>query len=140
MRKFKFMVSLLLILLCLIGAGCSDKNTSSVLSDAIPENITRIEASGYYNGELSPWELTQIEIEELNTWISQLSLKHRTYGERESPNWIYNGGISCNFNINDGELSFNWVYIDKAYIFYDEEWYEITNTSTPPLNLAGPGM
>lgn len=139
MKKFNLVASVLLILLCLIITGCSGENTSSVITEAIPENITRIEASGYRNGELEPWELTQAEIEELGTWISQLSLKHRTYAEGKAPNEVWNGGVSYTFNINDGELSFTWSYIDKAYIWYDGEWYEITNTSTPPLDLAGPG-
>lgn len=75
----------LLMLLCLIVTGCSVENASSVISEAIPENIARIEVSGFYNGELEPWELTQAEIEKLNTWITQLSLKHRTYAEGEAP-------------------------------------------------------
>ena len=79
--------------------------------------------------------MTQEEIEELNAWLSELSLEHRTYAERKAPNEVWNGGSSYQFNVNDGELSFAWVYIDKAYFRYDGEWYEITNTSAPPLNL-----
>lgn len=139
MKKSGFIMFALSVLLCLTITGCSNESASSVISEAIPENITRIEVSGYRNGELEPWELTQAEIEELNTWIPQLSLKHRTYAEGESPNKVYNGGIGYTFNINDGEMSLTWSYIDKAYILYDDEWYEITNTSTPPLDLAGPG-
>lgn len=75
----------------------------------------------------------------MNTWVSQLSLKHRTYAEGETPNRVYNGGIRYSFNINDGELLFDWLSIDKAYIVYDGEWYEITNTSTPLLDLPGSG-
>lgn len=139
MKKFSPAALVLSILLCLIVTGRSGKNASSVISEAIPENITSIEASGFYSGgELAPWELTQAEIEELNTWITQLSLKHRTYAEGEAPNEAYNGGVCYRFHINDGELSFTWSYIDKAYIQHDGEWYEITNTTTPPLDLAGP--
>ena len=88
---------------------------------------------------MEPWELTQAEIEELITWVSQLSLKHRTYAEGKTPNRVYNGGVGYSFNINDGELTFDWASIDKAYILYDGKWYEITNTLTPPLDLPGPG-
>ena len=60
-----------------------------MITEAIPENITHIEASGSRNGGyLEPWELTQAEIEELNTWVPQLSLKHRTYAEGETPNCV----------------------------------------------------
>ena len=126
------------MLSCLIVTGCSAENTSSVISEAIPENITHIEVSGFYNGALEPWELTQTEIEELDTWIAQLSLKHRTYAEGEAPNEVYAGGVCYRFDINDGEMSFTWVHIDAAYLPYDGGWYEITNTTTPPLGLPGP--
>ena len=126
------------MLSCLIITGCSTENASSVIGEAFPENITHIEVSGFYNGELEPWELTQTEIEELDTWIAQLSLKHRTYAEGEAPNEVYAGGVCYRFDINDGEMSFTWVHIDAAYLQYDGGWYEITNTTTPPLGLAGP--
>ena len=109
-----------------------------MISDAIPESITFVEVSGFYNSELDPWELTQVEIEELCVWIPQLNLKHRTYDKGKAPNEGCNGESYYTFNVNDGEMSFTWVYIDKAYIRYDGEWYEITNTSTPPLNLNEP--
>ena len=139
MKKLNPIAFVLSMLLCLIVAGCSTGNTSSMISDILPKSITRIEVGGSYNGELEPWELTSVEIEELRTWVSQLSLTHRTYAKGEAPNEVYNGGICYTFDINDGETSFTWVYIDKPYIHYDGEWYEITNTKNPPLDLAGPG-
>lgn len=138
MKKFSSILLTLSILLCFTITGCSNESVSSVIDEVLPESITSIEMSGYYNGELEPWELTQTEIDELRIWINQLSLEHRTYAEGETPNRVWNGGTSYGFNVNDGELFFDWVYIDKAYILYDGEWYEITNTLTPPLDLAGP--
>lgn len=137
MRKFSYILLVLSILLCFTITGCSNESTSSVIDEVLPESITSIEVSGYYNGELEPWELTQTEIDELRTWIDQLSLEHRTYAEGETPNRVWNGGTSYGFNVNDGELLFDWVHSDKVYILYDSEWYEIMNTSTPPLDLAG---
>ncbi len=134
----KFSSFLLAILLCFTITGCSNENASSVIREVLPENITSIEMSGFYNGgELEPRELTQAEIDELRTWINQLSLKHRTYAEGKTPNRVWNGGTSYGFNVNDGEVSFAWANIDRAYIQYDGEWYEIMNTSAPPLDLAG---
>jgi len=138
MKKHSLLLIALSVILSLSIVGCSKEDAASVLGDAIPEKITSIEVSGFYGGsELKPWELVQEEIEELNVWLPELSLEHRTYTKGEAPNEVWNGGTSYRFNINDGELSFAWVYIDKAYIQYDGEWYEITNTSTPPLDLAG---
>lgn len=135
MKKLRFVFLELAILLCVTVTGCSNESASSVI--VLPENITSIEMSGYYNGELEPSALTQAEIDELGTWITQLSLKHRTYAEGETPNKVWNGGVSYDFNINDGEISFAWVHSDKVYILYDSEWYEIMNTSEPPLSLSG---
>ena len=139
MKRFGYIIFALSALMCIVLTGCAKANEVLMITEAIPEIITRIEASGSYNGELEPWDLTQAEIEELNTWIPQLSLKHRTYAEGETPNRVYNGGICYTIDINDGEMRFTWIYIDKPYIQYDGEWYEITNTKTPPLDLAGPG-
>ncbi len=136
MKKIGLIILTITILLCGMVTGCSREDTDPVFGDAIPEKITSIEVSGFYNGsDLEPWELTQEQTEELNTWLAELSLKHRTYAEEETPNKIYSGGTSYQFHINDGELTFTWVCIDKAYIWYNDEWYEITNDQTPPLGL-----
>ncbi len=136
MKKFSSALLALSILLCFTITGRSRESASSVIGEVLPENITSIEMSGFYNGgELEPWELTQAEIDALRTWIGQLSLKHRTYAEGETPNRVWNGGTSYGFDVNDGEVSFAWAYIDRAYIVYEGEWYEITNTSDPPLDL-----
>ena len=138
MKKHSLLLIVLSVILSLTITGCSKEDAASMLGDAIPEKITSIEVSGFHGGgELKPWELTQEEIEELKVWLPELSLRHRTYAKGEAPNEVRNGGTSYTFNINDGELSFAWVYIDKAYFRYDGEWYEITNTSAAPLDLAG---
>lgn len=138
MKKFSQILSIMVVLLCVMVTGCSSKDNgiSPILGDALPEKITSIEVSGFYNGgDLEPWQLTQEEIEELNAWLSELSLEHRTYDEGKAPNEVWNGGSSYQFDVNDGELSFTWIYIDKAYFWYDGEWYEIINKSIPLLNL-----
>lgn len=139
MKKILFA---LLVLFCLTITGCANKGGLSneqqpfVVNEMIPENITHIEVSGFRNGgELEPWELNQEEIEELTEWLSELSLMHKTYGEGEAPNEVWNGGTAYQFNINDGEKTFAWVHIDKTYIQYGTEWYEIVNEAVPPLNL-----
>ncbi len=136
MKKINLIMLLLTVLLCGMVTGCS-KEEALVLDDVIPDNITSVEISGFYGGsELKLRELTQEEIEELNTWVSELSLEHRTYAKGEAPNEAWSGGTSYRFNINDGKMSFSWINIDKTYILYDNEWYEITNTSNPPLGLS----
>ena len=90
MIKIKFHLFALLIFLCFTVTECSDRREPSnaqqlsVINEMIPENITQIEVSDFYNGEkLEPWELDEEEIKELAAWISELSLMHKTYGEGE---------------------------------------------------------
>lgn len=40
MKKLKPIAFVVTILLCLIVTGCCSENTTSVISDAIPESIT----------------------------------------------------------------------------------------------------
>ena len=136
MKKYDLILPVLAALLGFMMMGCSGVDTGSVSipGEIIPEKITSVEVSGFYNGsDLEPWTLTQEEIAELGTWFSGLSLKHRTYADGEAPNEVWSGGTSYRFDMNGGEASFAWVYIDKAYIWYDGEWYEITNTEASPF-------
>ena len=69
-----------------------------------------------------------------SSWISQLSLEHRTFEESKTPGEMYAGWNSYIFEINDGELTF--TYNDggtMTYIIYDEEWYEVLNPSELPF-------
>lgn len=75
MKKYKFSILALAILLCFSLTACSenDRSASDLL---IPENITSVElGGGQYNGDwVEPRELSQTEMEDLNTWVSQLFL------------------------------------------------------------------
>ena len=64
MKRFGVIALVLSILFCIALTSCSTTNEVSVIIEAMPESITHIEASGNYNGELEPWELTQAEIED----------------------------------------------------------------------------
>ena len=132
MKKFSFVFFVLAILFAV--TACSDN--TAIIDELVPENITDVELSGYYNGGVvEPRMLDQTEIEELSAWVSKLSLTHRTFKQGEAPNDL-NGGTAYVFSFNDGELSFAWVDIGtNKYIHYEDEWYEIRNTSKSPLGL-----
>lgn len=141
MKKETIILLMLSVFLCFAVTGCSNesifhKDTASGLAEMLPENIISIEVSGFYNGgDLQAWELGQDEIEELTAWVTELSLKHCLFDEGKAPNEYWCGGVSYTFDINNGELSFTWIYIDKAYVRYHGEWYEIISSSEPPLGL-----
>lgn len=138
MKRYHRILSVLAVSSCLMAAGCSSGDTgiSSVLGP-LPEEIAGVEMSGFYDGsDFGPQELTQEEIEELDAWLQGLSLEHRTYAEGGAPNEVWSGGTSYRFEVNSGELSFTWAHIDKAYIVYEGEWYEIEDRQIPPFGPA----
>ena len=140
MKKYRFIFLGLAILLYVTVTACSgetvpDESASSIVDELLPDNITSVELSIAYNTELKTQTLTQTEIEELSAWVSQLSLTHRSFQEGKTPG-DGEGGLAYWFNFNDDAMYFSWVDIGRAqYIIYSGEWYEINNTSEPPLDL-----
>ena len=140
MKRFRFIFLGLAILLCVTVTACSgetvpDESASSIVDELIPDNISSVELSFAYDTELKTQTLTQTEIEELSAWVSQLSLTHRLFQEGETPSDT-EGGTFYGFSFNDDEMYFAWVDIgSKHFIHYEGEWYEINNTSEPPLDL-----
>ena len=102
---------------------------------AMPNQIHKMEISGYYNGSvIKAGDFVIADFDEFTTWFSKLSLEHRTFAEGKSPGEIYAGWNSYIFDINDGALTF--TYADggtMTYIVYDEEWYEVLNPSELPF-------
>ena len=92
MKKINLIMLLLTVLLCGMVTGCS-KEEALVLDDVIPDNITSVEISGFYGGsELKLRELTQEEIEELNTWEPKPPKQKETrvfYGITKSWEYAY---------------------------------------------------
>lgn len=131
MKSFRLIALFLSVTFAL--SACSNQQNQSINSELLPEHIESVEVSGYYNDELEPWELDSADIEELKMWVEQLSLEHKSFKEGEAPNERLAGGISYEFNFNEGTLSFGYSYIDAAYIWYNGEWYEIQNPSDPPV-------
>lgn len=140
MKKIRLILIGLAILLCLTVTACSgrtvpDESVSSVIGELVPEDIVNVELSVAHAGVLESRALTQAEIEELGAWVSRLSLTRRTFQEGETPN-DRNGGTFYAFSFNDDEMYFAWVDTgSERFIHYEDEWYEITNTSEPPLDF-----
>lgn len=131
----RFRVIALVLSVILVFSGCSNRQDSSINSQLLPEQIENVKVSGNYNGELEPWELDAAEIEALETWVSQLSLEHKSYKEGEAPNERLAGGVSFAFSVNEETSSFVYSNIDAAYIWFNGEWYEIKNPSDPPIKI-----
>ena len=135
MRKSNFVLFGLLILLVFAVTACSDN--TAIIDEMVPQNSTNVELSIFdCGGVVEPRMLDQAEIEELSIWVSKLSLTHRTFKAGEAPSDL-NGGTAYVFSFNDSETSFTWVDIGtNKYIHYENEWYEIRNTSKSPLDLS----
>ncbi len=130
MKKTLFFGMLALFAVVVLAVTPKGEN---VLLEHLPK-ITTVSVSGrfYSGGDLEPWTLNEAEIQELDAWIRNLSMKP---WKKEAPNKTYCGGTSWQFSVNQGELIFSYVSIDRAYLWYDGEWYEILSPKEPPLGL-----
>ena len=101
----------------------------------LPNEVKKVEVSGYYNGGvINAGDFVVEDFDIFAIWVSQLSLEHRTFAEGKTPGEMYAGWNSYTFDINGGELTF--TYNDggtMTYVIYDEEWYEVLNPSEPPF-------
>ena len=106
-----------------------------VESIIMPDEITEVEVSGYYNGSvIKPGEFVIQDLEAFKTWFAELSFEHREFAEGKTPGETLAGGNSYQFDVNNGALVFTYADFGiGAYIVYDNEWYEITNPSEPPF-------
>ena len=135
----KKLIALVLALVCALGlVGCDNSaqiNDKSKQVIVLPSEVNAVEVSGYYNGSvINEGDFVVADLDTFATWISQLSLEHRTFEEGKTPSETQAGGNSYHFNVNNGALSF--TYADggiEAYIVYNEEWYEVLNPSELPF-------
>jgi len=129
------LVDLLLEKLDMFEGNSAQRNDKSKQTIILPSGVNAVEVSGYYNGGvINAGDFVVADLETFATWISQLSLEHRTFEESKTPGEMYAGWNSYIFEINDGELTF--TYNDggtMTYIIYDEEWYEVLNPSELPF-------
>lgn len=104
-------------------------------SITMPDEITEVEVSGYYNGGvIKPGEFIIQDFEAFKTWFAEFSFEHREFAEGKTPGETLAGGNSYQFDVNNEELVFTYAdFGTGAYIVYDNEWYEITNPSEPPF-------
>ena len=104
-------------------------------SIAMPDEITEVEVSGYYNGGvIKPGEFVIQDFDAFKTWFAELSFEHREFAEGKAPGETQAGGNSYQFDINNGVLFFTYADFGiGAYIVYDNEWYEIKNPKLPPV-------
>lgn len=101
----------------------------------LPDEITKIEVGGYYNGSvINPGDFEVKDIESFRTWFTQLSLEHKEFADGKSLGKTQAGGDAYEFNINNGALYFTYVdYGIAQYVVYENEWHEVLNPSEPPL-------
>lgn len=134
MTKNKIVALSMFLALLLISVYARGKDTFS-LDEILPESVVSVEVEIDRQGSGIPdyKSLDSTEIEEFKEWAQQLSLNPREYKDGETPAEIYCGGHSYKYRINDGEVEFSYLEIDKNYIWYDNHWYEITNPNAPPI-------
>lgn len=106
-------------------------------SITMPDEITEVEVSGYYNGSvINPEEFVIQDYKAFKTWFAELSFEHREFAEGKTPGETLAGWNSYQFDVNKGAMVFTYADCGvAAYIVYENEWYEITNPSEPPFGI-----
>lgn len=130
MRKKKLLIFLAISVLIVTATSCSKKTT---MANNLPENIEQVTVNrSLYSNTNNELELSSIS--DWTAWINGLSIEHKVFKENETPSSQWAGGVEYLFNINKGELSFSYTdYGTFAYIYYDGEWYAVSNPTDPPI-------
>ena len=79
--------------------------------------------------------LTKEELVDVMDWASGIDLELQRFEEGEAPNEAYAGGEEYVFDINDGEETFSYIWIDNYYIVKDGKWYLVNNPVLPPVDI-----
>ncbi|MBS6397350.1 MAG: hypothetical protein KH452_09420 [Clostridiales bacterium] len=132
MKKY---IVIIIANVCMLSMSGCQKTVSGSDVFSMPGEISKVEISGYYDGSvINAGDFVVENFNELATWLSNLSLQHRTFADGKTPSETQSGGDSYIFTINNDVLTF--TYADGGtteYIVYNEEWYEVLNPSELPF-------
>ena len=107
-----------------------------IFVELFPDDIDKVKMA-YSAGTAIESEriLTKEELVDVTDWASGLDLELQRFEEGEAPNEAYAGGEEYVFDINDGEETFSYIWIDNYYIVKDEKWYLVNNPVLPPVAI-----
>ncbi len=128
-------ISLVMVLvLGLSMAGCNQQE-ETITPTLIPDEISSIEVThDFYPLEITK-ELDNDEIVIIKEWAAALEWEQTPLGEEETPD-SYAGGEAWIFHVNNGEITFTYVYQGvSSAILIDSEWYAVENPSNPPVEI-----
>ena len=108
----------------------------SIFVELFPADTKTVKVS-YSAGTAAETEIepTRQEITDVMDWASSLDLELQDYEEGEAPNQVYAGGEAYLFDINNGEGSFSYLWINNYYIYKTGEWYLVKNPTLPPIDF-----
>lgn len=133
MRKHRIAILFFVTILTVALAGCNSTDIK-----LLPENIAQVDVTySVYSNTTEKRTLDSAGISDWTAWVEELSLKHETFDDGETPGAVYAGGESYLFDINNGELTFSYIdFGTKAYIYYGDEWYKVSKPKSP---FSAPG-
>ena len=110
--------------------------TTGIFVKLFPDDIDKVKMT-YSAGtaDESKKILTRKEQVDVMDWASGLDLKLQAFEEYGAPNEVYAGGEEYVFDINDGEETFSYIWIDNYYIVKDGRWYLVNNPVLPPVEI-----
>lgn len=138
MKNSRWIALFLSTMFIFIFAGCTNQDDTSLVSKLIPaDTIEQVDISYAYASEVTEWKLEQDKFGDFKSWVMTLSLEHKTFEENNSPG-DSDGGAAYNFSINNGKTTFSYVMSGEfKYIIFNDEWYEVSNPSDPPVGNPG---
>ena len=109
---------------------------TDIFVELFPDDIDKVKMT-YSAGTTIESEkiLTKKELVDVMDWASGLDLELQRIEECEAPNEAYAGGEEYVFDINDGEETFSYIWIDNYYIVKGGKWYLVNNPMLPPVDM-----
>ena len=109
---------------------------TDIFVELFPDDIDKVKMA-YSAGTAieSKRTLTKEELVDVMDGASGLDLELQRFEEGEAPNEAYAGGEEYVFDINDGEETFSYIWIDNYYIVKDGKWYLVNNPVLPPVDI-----
>lgn len=132
MMKIKHLMPVLLSAILLL-TGCSKliKERDAIIS----MNVNKVGIIHTTNEGMIQWIVTGDEINTLRDWAAELKCLPHEFAKGQSPDELENVEY-YNFFLTDGEyryISYAIVDENNSYIFLADNWYSVSNPTTPPL-------
>ena len=140
MRKCLFFLIAAFFAFSLAGCNTSPPpgsgENSRPIAAYIDDDVTSIEAFHALMGMCATWDVESEELDALRDWANNLKYELVHFEEGNTPG-DSDGGEVYSFTIEQGDYpGFSYIIhgVDKCYLRVEDEWYSVSNPTTPPIS------